>query len=491
MRVMGTVGKFWFGAALVVGLCGVAGVASAQVQAPAQAQLGPAARKLLGDGEAALSAGRLDEARARFEQAYLKEPAPVLLRRLGDVAKAQGRALAALDLYRRYLQEAEGEAELRAQVQADSASQPDSDEVAIFGDDGAVLFVDDRVAGALPLALPLLLSPGEHRLRLTQGNRKAETRVQVLANRPLQVRFTLVPPLAVATATELAVPLLTAPGVSEAALQRLTRAAGQAAARERVLLLPQDRLAALLSSAPELKGCLDTVPCQEQVAAQAQAQYLLRLQTSAAPAAAAPHKKGDKDASKNAKDLQDYRFALALYDARVGADAATQEGTCAACGPDQAGKALAGLVTRLVQDATTRPRGQVEVLATPAGAQVAFDGRALGPAPQRRPSFTGDHQVEITLAGHEPHRQSVTVADGEVAKVEVALKPTPKPAPPAASAPVVAKAPAAPTPLWRRPWFWGVLAGVAGAGVAVGLTVGLTAGHGTTKDYTNPFVLTF
>ena len=51
--------------------------------------------------------------------------------------------------------------------------------------------------------------------------------------------------------------------------------------------------------------------------------------------------------------------------ARVGADAATQEGTCAACGPDQAGKALAGLVTRLVQDATTRPRGQVEVLASP------------------------------------------------------------------------------------------------------------------------------
>jgi tetratricopeptide (TPR) repeat protein len=63
--------------------------------------------------------------------------------------------------------------------------------------------------------------------------------------------------------------------------------------------------------------------------------------------------------------------------------------------------------------------------------------------------------------------------------------PEPAPAPPIAVAPVtVAAAPApADKPVWKKPWFWGV---VAGAVVVVGVGVGLGVGLGTASSPHDP-----
>lgn len=443
------------------------------------------ARKLVAQGDAALQAGQTAEALARFEQALRQSaasPPPLLLQRLGQVAEVQGRRLLATDLYRRYLEEEEldpkAQQPLRERVQ--QPGEP-SAEVAVFGDEGAVVLVDERLVGALPLSLPLLLPLGTHKLRIEKGAKKVETQVRLSANRPLQVRFTLVPPLAVATPTGLAVLLLEARGAPEALLQRVARAANQAAGQERVLLLPRDKLEAALQRAPQLKACLDTLRCQEQLAAQVEAQYVLGLKIDAE---LTPGKK---------KDEGRFEFALRLHDVRVAAEAASQRGGCSACGVERASQTLTDLTMRLIQDGTTRPQGTLEVAVTPAGAAVALDGRARGPAPLKTAAFAGGHEVQVTLAEHQPFQGAVTVSDGEVARLPVTLQrlaPPPKAPPPApvAATPLVRK-----RPIYKRPWFLATLGGVVlvGTGVAIGLSLGLNRSTFNLADYTNPFILSF
>ncbi len=485
--------------------------------------LTPAARKLVDEGVAALSAGRPADALSRIEQAYRLSPAPELLQKLGQVAQAQGRMVQAADLYRRTLQEAGAELSPQAQQELrdfimrpfDSAPQAPrfsdreapqaprfidtTDEVAVFGEDGALVLLDGRVVGSLPLSLPLLVSAGSHKLRLEKGKRRVEAQVKLLANRPMQVRFTLVPPLAVATPTAAAVFLVDSGTVSEALVLRLLRAASQAAAEERILLLPRDKLAAILGASPELAGCIDstqraipTLPCQEKLAARVEAQYVITLKIEAQLAG----DEGKGAQKKGPEGLGRWAFSARLYDVRVGAEAAAGQKGCEGCGVERAALALGQVIGKMAQEGTTRPRGTLEVASTPPGAAVTVDGRQVGAAPAHADAFAGPHEVAVVLAGHAPYRTRATVTDGETTQVQAHLTKlaTPLSVPPVAK-PVAKITPQGAQPIYKKAWFWGTVGGVAllGAGLATGLGLGLNQTNPITagKTYPFPFILSF
>jgi hypothetical protein len=449
-----------------------------------------AARQLMTQGAAALSAGDLPTAQARYEAAYRLHQAPEILRELGKVARAQGRAVEAADLFRRYLRDPDIEPEAGADAAArEELSRivrevsAETGEVAVQGEDGALVRVDDRVAGALPLSAPLLLSIGQHRISIEKERRRVQTQLKVLLNRPVQVRFTLVPPVALVSSTRAAVlvPEWAGADLGEAARQRLLRAAGRGAEDARVLVIPEERVAAALpgdKKAPMTAACLAEVACEDRLAASLEAHYALLLRTEATEGG--------------------LRLALQVRDLAAG-PAGSSEATCAPCSAAQGERAVADLIGRALREVATRPRGALQVQTEPPGADLSIDGRAVGKTPQRRAAFAGEHEVALTLAGHRPYAAKVTVSgDGAEepppallsVKLE-ALPPPPKPqAAPPPLAPIAAPvARAKPEPVYRKWWFWGALglAAAAAGALAGGLAGGLAAGaQPPGREFINP-----
>lgn len=436
--------------------------------------LSSAARQQAAQGAAALSAGDMARAQARYEQAYQAQPAPRLLRELGRVAQAQGQTVEAADLYRRYLAESMAEAsteaereELQRLVRALTAP---TGEVGVQGEDGALVRVDGRLVGALPLSVPLLLSEGTHRVRIERDRRKAETQLKVAPSRPVSVRFTLVPPVALVSPTRAAVLLADWGGLAEADRGRLRRATGQGAMGERVLIIPEERVAAARAG----KGpCGDDIACQEGLAATFQAHYVLALQAAAVP------------------ETRGLRLSLRVLDVAAG-PAGVFEETCAACGGDKGERALAGLIGRALREVETRARGELELTSQPPAAAAQVDGRAVGVTPQRRAAFAGEHEVLLTLAGYKPYQTRVTLGNDQVAQVSAPLQKIPPP--PVTRPVVVAKAvpvAAKPTPVWRKWWFWGGLGLIAAGAVAGGVAGALVSQSQGDRMFQNPRFLSF
>lgn len=115
------------------------------------------------------------------------------------------------------------------------------------------------------------------------------------------------------------------------------------------------------------------------------------------------------------------------------------------------------------------------------GLQVLVDGKAAT-GPVSLPA--GEHKVEASADGFEPHSESKTLKGNEKAEVSVTLKALPRPEPVAVLAPApepsTAPAPALPPPPpepasqpSKLPAF--VTLGIAGAGAALGTTFGILA----------------
>jgi len=70
------------------------------------------------------------------------------------------------------------------------------------------------------------------------------------------------------------------------------------------------------------------------------------------------------------------------------------------------------------------PRGSIEVVSRPPGAEVALDGRVVGTTPVSIPEVVeGTHVVGIELAGFSRWATSVYVGKGERARVGASLTP--------------------------------------------------------------------
>jgi len=71
-----------------------------------------------------------------------------------------------------------------------------------------------------------------------------------------------------------------------------------------------------------------------------------------------------------------------------------------------------------IKTATTR----LYVRTTPPGAKVSLDGQIIGVSPNLLTVPPGDHEVTLEAAGHEPQSRRVKAADGQITRLEVALK---------------------------------------------------------------------
>ncbi|MFO0573110.1 MAG: hypothetical protein U1A78_03860 [Polyangia bacterium] len=159
---------------------------------PRDAKAAAEAERLLAEGQAALGAKDLGGARRALEQSLRVAAGPEALFLLGQLAVAEGRLGFAHDLMRRFLHEQSGEPEGPQQKEAQKILQQPAGplgEVAVLGARNAVVAVDDRLVGVLPLALPLLLPVGTHRVTVELSGQRVEEQVRVLPGQLAEMRF--------------------------------------------------------------------------------------------------------------------------------------------------------------------------------------------------------------------------------------------------------------------------------------------------------------
>ena len=87
---------------------------------------------------------------------------------------------------RRFLADPASSEDAAAKAEADKfvdQPRPASGDVLVVGERGALVSVDDRVVGMLPLPLPLLLGSGDHKVTLDVNGRRLEGPVRVLPGR--------------------------------------------------------------------------------------------------------------------------------------------------------------------------------------------------------------------------------------------------------------------------------------------------------------------
>lgn len=73
------------------------------------------------------------------------------------------------------------------------------------------------------------------------------------------------------------------------------------------------------------------------------------------------------------------------------------------------------------QERERGPEPWVRVSGTPPGAIVRIDGREVGVVPYEGRVAPGEHEIEVTLGGHEPLSRHFTARAGSTENVEVAL----------------------------------------------------------------------
>jgi hypothetical protein len=381
-------------------------------------------------GVEAMLAQRFDEALTTFEDLYRQSPRPTLLYYLGKVAHGQQRLAAAFDLYRRFLRGAgdEIDADTKLEVQQFLASTPAPEcEVGVSGEPGALLIVDGRIAGALPLEQGLALSPGTHRLLLTHGRRKVETQVNLLPRRRAEVRFTLVPSLALLTLTP-AVLLLSElePRALEPAMAvPLHNALKDTLAAQNAVLISPETQAELLQRNPELVSCLNQPSCQEKLALLASAQFVLKLNVRSIAGSPAPTTPAGRPGNETG-----FAFSAKLLDVDVGQVSVQASQTCPDCTLRRAIGQITEITQELFRQASSRPRGTLDIDSDPAGATVQIDGRTLGTTPYHRDTFVGQHEVQISKPGYGLHTSSVQVTEGDTAKLNATLIQTAQPVSP-------------------------------------------------------------
>lgn len=406
----------------------------------------------------ALAAGDIDGAYQQLEQAYRARPNAEILYWLGRVAEADKRPVAAQDYMRRFLMEAgadkdEAAAALRAQAQklADVPVEGTTD-ARIVGPKGALLLVDGRLAGTLPLPGTLLLAAGAHGLAIETKRKRLDGKVQAIAGRGIEVLFDLDASAVLVSQQPLVLVLRVDRGVAAADQARLTAATREALSKARCSAVPA---AEALRSAPELRGCHTEIGCALRLADKNGLDYALRLTVESKPAPGAPER-------------AEVSISAAVLDVAVGAVAAQVERTCGGCTGEATAVVLREVVGKSLEAGLGRPRGTLYIESDPPGAAVQIDGRAVGLAPLHRDVLAGEHTVELAAGGQVPASERIRVEPSEKKTLRVMLAAAPAEAEPPPAVSVQPSPARLARLLYPRPR-WRLLAG--GAAVGAGLVL--------------------
>ncbi|MFO0653716.1 MAG: PEGA domain-containing protein [Polyangia bacterium] len=373
--------------------------------------------QLVKDAEKAITEQNWVDAQRLLTDAYLKFPGPQILFHLGVVAAKEGRLLDAHDLLRRYESDPASTPSqaMTAEIQRLLAKQrPPSGKVLVLGDDGAIVRVDGRVVGSLPLVQPLLVSPGEsHTIALDFPEQQIPAQVTISAGRFAELRINRATRAVLLTVLPAFVVLSEYRDVPQPSMVKLDEAIEAGVQGEKKSVLRRE---IALRQAPELASCLDQIDCQAKLAEKTEVDGLIRLsvENTAARTGGAPS----------------YKLTLQLLDPTVGAIAgqASRE-----LPPERATTAMTEMLSQIIGDAALRRRGLISVRSNPDGAEVYAGERMLGKTPFQRAAWVGRYDLTFRKPGFAPESAQTEVTDGKTSELEVSLKPgvtLPPPPPP-------------------------------------------------------------
>ena len=390
------------------------------------------ANKLLHDARTALQAGDTVAGHRLAAQSYRVSRAPDALFVLGEVALAEKNLIAAQDLLRRYLSDPNLEvgadsAELQAAQRIVERPRPPASQLSIIGDRGALVFVDDRLVGALPLVRPLLIVPGEHKVTLERRGARLEDIVRVAVGRLAELRVNLATKALVLTVLPGVLLRQSLPGLSAADHVGFDQTLEAGLTSKRLSALTERDSVECGEPAPG--SCSDLLRCEVEQAKHCEADYVLRTRLDVQPG-----------------PPSGLQLTVDLIDVQVGAVAASDVLRCQGCVATALRERLRGTLSLLLERGIGRGRGSVDIASLPASAMVFVDGQAVGLTPYRGPLFAGGHQVLLRKEGFSEFSQPIDVRDGESTQILGSLQPN-APVAVATPAPIYVKQPG--RPLWR------------------------------------------
>lgn len=302
------------------------------------------------------------------------------------------------------------------------AQTGETTEIAVNGPEGAVLSLDGRRVGTLPLASNLSVQAGSHRFRLEVGQQKFDSEgLSLPANRQAELN------LSVSGRTLVAVLRITpgvllfigeaggadgaggANGVPGPLRDSLTAAAAAGVRQEHALLLGSDKQDAIRSNNPALLDCVERADCHKPMLQDGQVAYVLSLRIERAPSG------GSGPCVLRA----------ALLDARTRDFSARAEARLPSCSPDELARRTTPLAARLLSETAVRPRGTLSATSEPSGAKVLVDERWLGTTPLQQELFTGPHAVEFQRRRYLPQASRIRVDVGQNVDLRAVLQPDP------------------------------------------------------------------
>jgi hypothetical protein len=147
-------------------------------------------------GVALYKEAKYGEALAEFERAYEIAPHPLVLYNIAGCHRELSHYGDAVKFYKRFLDEGKGQVPKERLV----AAQTELDgilariaRITVAAPDGAVLTLDGTELGTMPIEMPLMVAPGEHKVVVrSQGMRDAERTVRVASGDVIDVAMKLV-----------------------------------------------------------------------------------------------------------------------------------------------------------------------------------------------------------------------------------------------------------------------------------------------------------
>ncbi len=404
--------------------------------------------QLVKAAEEALARNSLTLTYELLEEAYRLRGDVETLFLLGHLAYVERRSVEAFDLFRRYLREKEGPlGDDHSEVtRVLGESLPPAGEVLILGEKGSLVLVDERIVGTLPLSAPLVLPAGKHQVVLELAARRKQQDIDVHSGSSWLLRSSVDSEDIAMSSAPVMVFLPHYRGLNAESMRHLEQAVEQAAHGSGHILKRRD---VAVQSAPQLSGCLDSLLCQEELGRRNQAEYVLLLH--------AEH--------SGLGQQSDWRLHISVIDVAVGDRAATGTPLCASCTVDKAATTIGTTLSGLLEQATVRPRGHLQIASVPSRAEVFVGERKLGITPLHRPAWAGRLPIEVRSPGLPPYQGEVLVepdrnvslsidlGDGQADDAGKQKNQTRK-------------------PLHKRWWVWAVGGAVIG-GVTLGLVLGL------------------
>lgn len=417
-------------------------------------------RVVLDKGIAALQAHDLPAAMQLLTDAYRQSPRTEVLYHLGRLAAAEARPLDAYDLMRRYQADPAYQVDpATARVIETIANQPlpPSGSLLVLSDAGALVFVDNRPVGTLPLLLPLLVSPGTHTVKLEFPGKKMEAPVQTEVSRLTEVRLSRTSGAVLVSVLPSILWVASASGLPADVGQKLTEPVEQAVHDEQYTLLTADPV---LSQRDELARCLAKDSCPRALMTRYKTELLLHQVIQVQKATGNPT----------------WKFELRLVRLGIDKPAAAVAMSCDGCSVPQAAARLKEAMAKLLTDGLSRPRGTLQVTAEPAAVTVRLGERAISPLPYSGTLWAGTYEVTATHPGYQPAREQVEVKDGKPTELHLQLQRTelasPEPKVPTDKRPTGR----APRPRWRL--------ALGGSLLGVGLALTIAGVTGIASDNT-------